>query len=317
MASRSRRAEISERFYVGGEVKFDSHMFKFLPVLIGPVANRAAGQRGFSTLTLSLIGLIAGSALAVPALQLAVGALATADRSSASNHARSAAEHALWRLKYDPTLHSLMTGSPPATDYILSLPNGNAGVNIAASSDPPPNEGLRSSIVVSPTVIEPGTPTEVMFTLTLINDDVVPHDVTRFRAVPLLFPTSYVTGSTTGATTTDPSLFFGIYTWDLISAVSVPGFGGTTSITWRMNFDLPEGQYWTEGIVSVTGSGSIFTPLDAYVRAVVINDIDVSTTVAPNSVSAGSQQTFRYTVTFTNNGPVPYTVEWLKHYVPN
>ena len=195
----------------------------------------------------------------MPALQLATGALASTGSATKSNDARSAAEHALWRLRYDPTLHDEMTGSPPETIYILGLPNGNASINIAASSDPPANDGLRSSIVVSPTVIEPDVPTEVTFTLTLINDDVVSHDVTRFRAIPLFFWPSYVSG----ATTTDPSTFFGIYTWDLITPETVPGFGGSTSITWRMIFDQPEGQYWTEGIVRVEGHGSVFTPLDA------------------------------------------------------
>ncbi len=286
-------------------------------VLPAERAQTGSGQRGASTLALALIGLLVGTSLAAPAMQIVVGSFTTTAGASASVDARSAAEHALWRLENDPAVHDEMTGSPPSTDYVLGFPTGDANINIVASSDPPTNQGLRASINVSPTTIEPDTATEITFTLTLINDGDEAQDVTRFRAIPLFFSPSYISGSTTGATTQNPTVFFGIYTWELLTPVSVPGFGGTTSISWRMTFDLPEGQYWTAGIVRVNGEGNVYAPLDAYVRAVVINDIDVSTVVTPNKVTAGSAQTFTYTVTITNNGLTDYTIDWLKHYVPN
>lgn len=288
---------------------------RFIRKLFG--SGDSVAQKGFSTLTLALIGLLAGSSLAVPAIQLAAGSLAGSQGPIATVDARSAAEHALWRLQYDPAVHTDMTGSPPETDYVLAFSTGNADVNITASSDPPTNNGLRASIVVSPTVIEPDTPTDVTFTLTLINDDDQAHEITRFQAIPLLFSPTYESGSTTGATTQDPSIFFGIRTWDLITPVVVPGFGGMTSIQWRSNYDLPEGQYWTAGIIRVNGEGNVYAPLDAYVRAVELTDLMVTTLVTTNQVTAGTAQTFHYTVTFANTGTSDYTVDWMKHYIPD
>ena len=186
---------------------FGSNAFIFVHkiavnVMPGSGTARAAKQRGASTLAMALIGLLVGSSLAAPALQMVVGSFSTTTGSTASIDARSAAEHALWRLRYDPTVHTEMTGSPPETDYILGFPSGDAGVNILASSDPPADNGLTASLSVSPSTIPEETATTVTYTLTVTNDDTANHDVTRFEANPSgSFSPSYLTGTTTGATT--------------------------------------------------------------------------------------------------------------------
>ncbi|MDP6667343.1 MAG: hypothetical protein QF357_08080, partial [Dehalococcoidia bacterium] len=197
-----------------------------------------ARQRGFSTLMLALIGLLAGSSLAVPAMQLAAGTLTSSVGPSASIDGRSAAEHALWRLRFDPTVHTEMTGSPPETSYVLGFTSGNANVDIVASSDPPADNGLTASLVITPGIIPEETPTTVTYTLTLTNDDTEAHDVTRFEANPSgSYNPAYLAGTTTGATTQNPVYQAGEWRWELVTPVSVTGFGGTASISWQMTAD--------------------------------------------------------------------------------
>lgn len=278
-------------------------------------AGSAKGQRGFSTLTLALIGLLAGSSLAVPAMQLAGGTLASSVGPSASIDARSAAEHALWRLRYDPTVHDEMTGSPPETAYILGFPNGNASVTIEASSDPPPDNGLTASLSVTPSSVPEETATTVTYTLTLTNDDVESQDITRFVADPRgSYSPSYLAGTTTGATTQNPVWQSGEWRWDLITPVVIDGFGGTASISWNMSVDEDDGQYWMQGTVRVDSVGNVDAPLSGSIRATEVNDLSVSTIVTPTEVVAGSLQVHTFTIEVTNNGSSDYTPEFIKHW---
>ena len=247
---------------------------------------RAGKQRGFTTLMLALIGLLVGTSLAVPALQLATGTLASSVGPSAVIDGRSAAEHALWRLRYDPTVHDEMTGSPPETDYILAFPSGNAFVNIKASSDPPPNNGLQASLTVTPIIIQEEIASTVTYTLSLTNDDSQDHDVTRFEANPMVFNPTYLVGTTTGATTSDPVYQASRWRWDLITPITVTGFGGTTSISWQMSITQDEGQYWVRGTVRVDGIGNVDAPLSEAVRASESADVVITTAVTPNEVVA-------------------------------
>ena len=284
---------------------------------VGPRSSSTKGarQRGASTLALALIGLLVGSSLAAPALQMVVGSFTSSTGATASIDARSAAEHALWRLRYDPTVHTEMTGSPPETDYILGFPNGDASINILASSDPPADNGLTASLMVTPSTVPEETATTVTYTLTLTNDDTTSHDVTRFEADPSgSFSPTYLTGTTTGATTADPVYTSGEWRWELLTPVTVNGFGGTTSISWQMSVDEDDGQYWVRGTVRVDNVGNVDAPLSGSVRATETNDLVVTTVVTPSEVIAGSTQTYSFTIDVTNNGVDPYTPEFIKHW---
>ncbi len=281
----------------------------------GAGLRSGAGQRGFATLALALIGLLVGSSLAISALQLAGGTLVSSVGPSASIDARSAAEHALWRLRYDPSVHDEMTGSPPETTYILAFPGGDATVNIEASSDPPADNGLTASLMVIPGTVPEGTATTVTYTLTLTNDDTEAHDVTRFEIDPHgSFTPTYLTGTTTGATTANPVYQAGKWRWNLVSAVNVNGFGGTTSILWQMSINENDGQYWLRGTVRVDNIGNVDAPLSGSVRAADANDLTVTTVVTPSEVVAGSAQIYTYTVDITNTGVTDYTPEFVKHW---
>ena len=277
--------------------------------------RRVAAQRGFATLALALIGLLVGSSLAVSALQLAGGTLVSSVGPAASIDARSAAEHALWRLRYDPSVHDEMTGSPPETTYVLAFPGGDATVNIEASSDPPADNGLTASLTVTPGQVPEETPTTLTYTLTLTNDDTEAHDVTRFEADPMSsYGPVYINGSTTGATTANPAYQAGRWRWNLVTPVNVAGFGGSTSISWQMTIDEDDGQYWIRGTVRVDNIGNVDAPLSGSVRAADANDLTVTTSVNPSEVVAGSAQVYTYTVDITNNGVVDYTPEFVKHW---
>ncbi len=279
-------------------------------------AANAAGQRGFSTLMLALIGLLAGTSLAVPAMQLAAGTLASTVGPSASIDSRSAAEHALWRLRYDPSVHDEMIGSPPETTYVLGFPSGSANVTIVASSDPPADNGMTASMTVTPSSVLEETPTTLIYTLTLVNDDIQARDVTRFEADPHgSYSPTYQAGTTTGAMTSDPVYQAGKWRWDLITPVSVPGFGGSTSISWQMTIDEDDGQYWIRGTVRVDNIGNVDAPLAASVRATNVSDLVVTTSVTPNEVVAGSSQSFTFTIDITNNDDDDLvTLEFVKHW---
>ncbi|NQW21579.1 MAG: hypothetical protein HQ477_12805 [Chloroflexi bacterium] len=282
------------------------------------VLSKGSDQRGASMLALALIGLLVGTSLATPAIQLITSSFTGTAGASASIDARSAAEHALWRLSYDPTVHDEMTGSPPETNYVLAFPNGSASINIAASSDPPASNGLMASLLVTPSSIPEVTATTVTYTLTLTNDDTSTHDVTRFEANPSgSFSPTYLAGTTTGATTQNPIYQSGEWRWELLMPITVSGFGGTTSITWQMSINESDGQYWMRGTVRVDGIGNVDAPLSGSVRATAVNDLEITTAVTPNEVVAGSTQTYSYTIDVTNNGATDYTPEFIKHWTTN
>jgi hypothetical protein len=278
-------------------------------------ARSKSGQRGAATLAMALIALMVGTSLAIPAMQLIVGSFTSTTGSSASIDARSAAEHALWRLRFDPLVHDEMIGSPPQTDYILGFPNGDATVSILASSDPPSDNGLTASLLVTPSTIPENTQTTVTYTLTLTNDDTADHVVTRFETNPSgSFGPTYLTGTTTGATTQNPIYQSGEWRWELLTPITVDGFGGMTSISWQMSVNEDDGQYWARGTVRVENVGNVDAPLSSSIRATGTNDLEITTIVTPNEVVAGSTQTYSFTVEVTNNGLIDYTPEFIKHW---
>ena len=278
-------------------------------------APNGSGQRGAAMLAMALIALLVGTSLATPAVQLVVNTFGGTAGVSASIDARSAAEHALWRLRYDPLVHDEMLGSPPETDYILGFATGDAYVNISASSDPPADNGLTASLSVTPNTIPDDTATTVTYTLTLTNDDATTHDVTRFEANPSgSFNPTYLTGTTTGATTQNPIYQSGEWRWELVTPITVNGFGGTASISWQMSVNEGDGQYWVRGTVRVENIGNVDASLSGSIRATSTNDLAITTVVTPNEIIAGSTQTYSFTIEVTNNGTSDYTPEFIKHW---
>ncbi len=258
------------------------------------------------------------SAIAVPLVSR--GFLATTGESiSASpmfDAAEQAAEHVLWRLGHDPDFLDSMTGSPPSATYVISLPAGDATIVVTASAAEPVDDGLQASLAVEPARIAPNTPATVTYTLTVVNDDAQPHEISRAEADPRTFSPQYVTGSTVGFTTDDPVYTAGRWRWQLLPYAVVEGFGASLSIAWQMVVDENQGTYWTNASVRVEGVGVIDAPLTASLRVADEGPIDIQSVVTPSGVSAGADTTFQYTITVSNPGAAPHTLESIKHFSP-
>ena len=274
-------------------------------------------DRGFAVLTLAIVGLVMSAFLTAPLLGLvSLGILTQSGAGSPLiNGAALAAEHALWRIASDPAFLDSMTGTPPTASYTLDLPLGEASITVSATS-PVADESLRATLTIDPASILPNTPTTVTFRLTVINDDDEAHEISRLEADPRTFTPLYVTGSTTGLTTNDPSYVAGRWRWQLLPYATVSGFGGEAFITWRMVVDEGEGGYWTRGSARIDDFGTISAPLTSNVRVAEIRDVEIQTVVTPSVLSAGAEQTFNFTITILNSGLVPLTVDWIKHFSP-
>lgn len=281
----------------------------------GPV-SAGRGQRGIAALTIALISLFGTVILGGPMLaRISLGLQSPEEYSPlAMNDTASAAEHALWLIEHDPDFLSSMAGSPPSAAYTLDFPEGTATITVTASSDAPVGDGLSAALAVEPGNILPDTPSLVTFTMTVVNDDTVEHQISRVEADPKVFGPQYIPGSTSGFTDIDPTYTAGRWRWDLLPYATVGPFGGEATISWLMEVDEGEGNYWTAGSARVEGVGAISAPLTANVRVANLGDLDIQVTVAPDQVTAGSEQSFDYTLVVTNSGTDPLTLEWIKQF---
>ena len=278
-----------------------------------------AAQRGYMSLTFGMIGLVMCGAIASPLVVRAATALRAQETSSpvgdtGVDGAISAAEHALWRIGNDTAFLESMTGEPPGMVYTLDLPEGTATITVTQSSEAPAGDGLSVFLTVTPSLIPPDTATTVAYTLRVVNDGSSAQSIDRVEADPQSFSPTYTTNSTTGFTTVNPVYTAGKWRWTITPSVSVPGFGGEISMSWRMTINEHEGDYFIGGSARFVNIGTIKAPMTSSVRVASMNDIQVSTVVDPALVSSGDGLTFTYTVTVTNNATSTRTIDWLKHY---
>lgn len=278
----------------------------------------SAAQRGYTSLAFGMIGLVMCGAIAAPLVARAATALRAQETSSpigsSSGGAISAAEHALWRIGNDSAFLEGMTGVPPSTVYTLELPEGTATITVTQSSVAPEGDGLSVFLTVTPSLIAPDTATTVTYTVRVVNDGSSAQSIDRVEADPQSFSPDYITNSTSGFTTENPAYTAGKWRWTITPAVSVPGFGGEASMSWQMEIDEGEGDYFVGGSARFVDIGTVSAPMTSSVRVATMGDIQVSTAVDPALVSAGDGLTFTYTVTVTNNATSTRTINWLKHY---
>lgn len=278
--------------------------------------NSGRRQHGAAVLAFALAGLTGTTVLAMPVLARAANDLhvesTTAVRTS--NAAVSAAEHALWRIENDPDFLASMTGDPPTASYTLSLSDGDADIVVTSTSLAAEGDGVSAYLSVAPNQVPENVATTVIFTLRVVNDDTEPHVITRAEADPRQYSPAYQTGTTTGITTDDPIYTGGRWRWDIVPGVAVPGFGAEVNLQWQMTVDEDDGNYWTGASIRIQDVGSISAPMSAAIRAEdATTDIDITSSVTPSQVSAGTTETFAHTITLTNTGVSPYTAEWIKH----
>ncbi len=287
-------------------------------------AKRVRRQAGYITLSLATIGLFGGAAAAVPVLNRVVGSLNASDTSPVNQSgAACAAEHALWRIENDPTLWNSMTGSPPSTSYqhpacgVLT----DADIDVTALDDPPTGDDrFRVALEVTPDILPQNTDVQFTYTLTVTNDDIVPHHISRVIVDPILFfKPDAVPGTVSGITTDDPvetGCFFGYcrWQWDLFPYVEVPAFGGEVTLTFTAEDNRSFGTHFTAAEVRFDGVGSIDAPNSTRVRFQNSNTLTMEQFVTPNLGAAGTVTAFDYTIRATNNGATPLTLEWIRNW---
>ncbi|MBI4307132.1 MAG: hypothetical protein HY678_12510 [Chloroflexi bacterium] len=277
-----------------------------------------ASQGGYLSLTIGMLGLVMCGAIAAPLVARAATALRAQETSSPVGSELSgvisAAEHGLWRIENDTAFLSGMTGSPPSSTYTLDLPEGTATITVTQSSDPPGGDGLNLYLTVTPNLVQPNTATTVTYTIRAVNNSSSAQSIDRVEADPQSFNPTYVANSTTGFTTAEPTYTAGAWRWNVVPAVLVPPFASEVSMSWQMQINQNEGDYFVAGSARFVNVGTVTAPMTSSVRVASMNDIDVGTTVTPPLVSAGNNLEFEYTITITNNAISTRTIDWVKHY---
>lgn len=284
--------------------------------LFSPGTVRAQG--GSAILALAVAGLIGTTLLALPFLARATNdfQVGASTAPSVCNPAAAAAEHGLWRIEYDPVFLASMTGTPPTAIYTWSLTAGDATVTVTSEAVAAEAEGISAFLTVTPNSIIENTPTTVSYTLLIINNDNEEHVVTRAEADPRAHSPVHLSGTTTGMTIADPIFTAGRWRWFLAPGVTIAPFGGQATLEWQATFDEGAGNYWTGASIRVENVGSVSAPMSAAIRVDdATSDVDIVTSVTPSQVSAGSPETFTYTLTATNNGVDTLTAEWFEHAV--
>jgi len=278
----------------------------------------AAKQGGYIIIALAIVGLFGGAVVAAPIVERAVSSLSAHNATDAGekNGARSAAEHAIWRIRNEPAFVDSLAGDPPSGAYSLAMPDGStADVTVEASSVTPPNEGIQVYLTASPEVMAPDTPTVLTYTLTVVNYDHTTHSVNRVTVDPLLFDPVYIAGSTSGMTTGAPTCtVLSGCRWNLSPDITLAAYGGEASLSFQMTADQPAGTLWTQGSARIVGYGTVFAPLTARSRFMDLDTLSISTVVAPAEAYSDESQEFQYDVTVVNGGGSPVTIEWLAHY---
>ncbi len=292
---------------------------------IGQSTDSIRRQGGYAVISLATIGLFGASAAAVPVLNRIVGSLNAAETSPVSDSGASCAvEHAMWRLENDPTVWTGMSGSPPTISYTHPACGGTtqANVDIATLDNPPTGaDRFEVALEVAPAVVPTNTDVQFVYTLTVTNNDIVPHDITRLVIDPKwFFAPDTVSGTTSGATTADPvrtgGSFFGLewakFQWDLFPYVQIEPFGGEVQISFTAQDNRGSGSHFSGGSVRIDGEGEFFAPNSARIRFQNNNDLKIEQFVTPGVVSAGGAVTYDYTIRATNQGSSDITLEWVR-----
>ncbi len=289
-------------------------------------AEDVTRQGGYVVISLAAIGLFGGAAAAAPVLNRVVGSLNAGDTAPVDQSGAScAAEHALWRIENDPGLWTGMSGSPPTINYqhpacgVLS----DADISITALDDPPTGaDRFEIALEVAPDTLPTNTDVQFIYTLTITNDDIVPHDITRIIIDPKwFFAPDTVAGTTTGLTTDDPvrigGSFFGLeyakFQWDIFPHIEVPAFGGEVQLNFTAQDNRGTGSHFNGASVRFDGEGEYHAPNSARVRFQSSNDLLIEQFVTPGVSSAGNNTTYDYTIRATNtDDDAPITLEWVR-----
>ena len=240
-----------------------------------------------------------------------------------------ASQDAAYRLAYeDGFSDSLEPGVP--LEYIVTLNGRQVTTTVIKLSSvvgdpPPPNfDNSRThqvSKIVTPSTAQVGVWSQFVYTISVENrGDKSKSLNVIYDDLPPGF--SYVSLSTTGITTSEPSVTGSLVTWDISSEGISLAPGQTVYMNFHAEATVGEGTYcnesWVEPGGSKTSSGktalvTVGTPANNLCAGPAIS---LSKVVNTALVLGGEATTFTYTITIDNNGSVTLNMSKIRDRLP-
>lgn len=268
------------------------------------VNSRLTAQRGAVGLTLAVIAMLSVSTFVIPMLVRAANANQLQSYGPLKTESgRSAVEHTFWRLREDPTFLSGFTGNPPQNTYQLNAAGLDAQINVTSSDYSTPDHTLDLVVTASPAVIPASTSTEVTFTLTAFNNSETAQEIDWVEIFPQgSVSTSFVTGSSAGFESSDPSVITGGWRWDVWPYVSVNQLGASEKHQWTLDMNGSEGNYWLDIVVHTVAGETFRVPIETAVKATDISGLSIETNISPEVVEADVSNQFDVQIIMLNTG---------------
>ncbi len=307
---------------------------------------RSGGSRG-SERGAALVMVLAFMALSIPLITGALRVATTMNVDSrvkediATSHytAVGGSEYAEYRLAYEPGYSESLQAGVPDT-FAISVNGDLVDVTVLNTSnhpgDPPPPPGdnsrrLRAYKSVLPTATAPLVLTTFTYTVTVVNED---DTATNFRKVHdrLLPGFTYLTGSTQGVTTDDPTITFESadeeepahqhLEWNLASLGLSLEPWESADLVFSAQAALPQGNYcnevWVEpgGDKTTSGKTARVTVGSPPNNLCAGKALDVAKTVQPAVVVGDALTTYTYTIGLDNVGTADLTMDRIRDLLP-
>jgi uncharacterized repeat protein (TIGR01451 family) len=314
---------------------------------------------------IAMIFVMAFMALSIPMVTAALGLASTLSLDSRIKTslaidqycALGGSEHALYRVLYDAAyMDSLAVGEQGT--YTIDCNGEPITITIVKLSEPPDpvtpsaddTRRLFTRKEVTPNTAIPSAPMTYTFTIAVENGDDEPENLTHVKdKLPAYF--TYVSGSTSGVTTDDPTISSQELTWDLTSLGIVLQPGETQTLTFNANASVGEGNYcnvaWAEpgGLWTIRrgelddedeidtvddddaeGEDTGTDDNDDSVARIEVGfpsnnlcpggAVSVMKTVTPDIVAADTDTTYTYTITIRNTGTWVLSMSQLRDLLP-
>ncbi len=275
-------------------------------------------QRGVVGLTLAIIAMLSVSAFVVPMLIRANNA-SRLDQAGAlrTEAGRSAIEHAVWRLQEDSGFFGTLAGSPPSTLYQLNEGSLSADVTVATSSYSSPANDIELVVTTNTPTIPINTETQVDFTIRVFNNTTAAQQISYIEISPQgSVTTSFVSGSSSGFDTDNPSSISGGWRWNFWPYIEIGPFGASDTHSFSLDMQGGQNVYWLDVEVGVSGSGSVQVPFEPGVKATGISGLSMTSATVPSVAEAGVTTTFDTQIVLHNQGS-NRDVTRIRHMIPS
>ncbi len=213
-------------------------------------------------------------------------------------------EHAIWRLVYEPGFSESLTGGSPTVEYTRNINSDNVTITVTKlGTETPPGTVVDVYKVVSPTSALAGAETTFTYTITVENLSAVPQEVFSLSdLLPEGF--SYVAGSSTGITTTDPLIILRgeevELEWDFTPTLAISA-GEALQQGFQATATLVGGTYLNEAWAKVVGLDKVSSGKTAPVVVPLSwSGLSIEKVVSPSSTRIGQDTTFTYTIYIEN-----------------